>query len=107
MKEGAARDPRNDYGEDEDLHVLITGDSQTDVCPLPSWTAHMRHQHPKRISNALHCPTQVTCTWSGAQLRSLGELGYRQFRRQMIDRSPCMAASPMGLCRISGLGRMN
>ncbi len=31
MKEGAARDPRNDYGEDEDLHVLITGDSQSDV----------------------------------------------------------------------------
>lgn len=31
MKEGAARDPRNDYGEDEELHVLITGDKQTDV----------------------------------------------------------------------------
>jgi hypothetical protein len=31
VKEGAARDPRNDYGEDEELHVLITGDKQTDV----------------------------------------------------------------------------
>jgi hypothetical protein len=27
VKEGAARDPKYDYGEDEDLHVLITGDS--------------------------------------------------------------------------------
>ena len=38
MKEGAARDPRNDYGEDEELHVLITGDKQEDVrspCPPP------------------------------------------------------------------------
>lgn len=31
VKEGAARDPRNDYGEDEELHVLITGDKQEDV----------------------------------------------------------------------------
>jgi hypothetical protein len=30
VKEGAARDPKYDYGEDEELHVLITGDSQ--VC---------------------------------------------------------------------------
>lgn len=35
VKEGAARDPRNDYGEDEDLHVLVTGDNQTDVRPSP------------------------------------------------------------------------
>lgn len=28
VKEGAARDPKYDYGEDEELHVLITGDSQ-------------------------------------------------------------------------------
>jgi splicing factor 1 len=32
VKEGASRDPKYDYGEDEDLHVLITGDSQ--VRPL-------------------------------------------------------------------------
>lgn len=31
VKEGAARDPRNDYGEDEELHVLVTGDRQEDV----------------------------------------------------------------------------
>jgi len=31
VKEGAARDPRNDYGEDEELHVLVTGDKQEDV----------------------------------------------------------------------------
>ena len=32
VKEGAARDPKYDYGEDEELHVLITGDRQEDVC---------------------------------------------------------------------------
>ena len=31
MKEGAARDPKYDYGENEELHVLITGDTQEDV----------------------------------------------------------------------------
>lgn len=31
VKEGAARDPKYDYGEDEELHVLITGDTQKDV----------------------------------------------------------------------------
>ena len=33
VKEGAARDPKYDYGEDEELHVLITGDKQEDVRP--------------------------------------------------------------------------
>lgn len=31
VKEGAVRDPKYDYGEDEELHVLITGDRQEDV----------------------------------------------------------------------------
>ena len=31
VKEGAARDPKYDYGEDEDLHVLITGDSNVHI----------------------------------------------------------------------------
>ena len=31
VKEGAARDPKYDYGEDEELHVLITGDTNDDV----------------------------------------------------------------------------
>lgn len=31
VKEGASRDPKYDYGEDEPLHVLITGDTQADV----------------------------------------------------------------------------
>lgn len=34
VKEGAARDPKYDYGEDEELHVLITGDLQEDVSGL-------------------------------------------------------------------------
>ena len=31
VKEGAARDPKYDYGEEEELHVLITGDKIEDV----------------------------------------------------------------------------
>mmetsp|Transcript_43264 Transcript_43264/g.109537 ORF Transcript_43264/g.109537 Transcript_43264/m.109537 type:complete len:571 (+) Transcript_43264:102-1814(+) len=31
VKEGAARDPKYDYGEEEELHVLIQGDTQDDV----------------------------------------------------------------------------
>lgn len=31
VKEGATRDPKYDYGEDEELHVLITGEKQEDV----------------------------------------------------------------------------
>ena len=36
VKEGAIRDPKYDYGEDEELHVLITGDRQEDVSHLPN-----------------------------------------------------------------------
>ena len=31
VKEGAARDSKYDYGEDEELHVMITGDSEAEV----------------------------------------------------------------------------
>eukprot|EP00195_Chlamydomonas_chlamydogama_P009264 CAMPEP_0202915954 /NCGR_PEP_ID=MMETSP1392-20130828/67191_1 /ASSEMBLY_ACC=CAM_ASM_000868 /TAXON_ID=225041 /ORGANISM="Chlamydomonas chlamydogama, Strain SAG 11-48b" /LENGTH=607 /DNA_ID=CAMNT_0049608175 /DNA_START=45 /DNA_END=1865 /DNA_ORIENTATION=- len=31
VKEGANRDPKYDYGEDEELHVLITGDTREDA----------------------------------------------------------------------------
>eukprot|EP00240_Pyramimonas_obovata_P001116 CAMPEP_0118957364 /NCGR_PEP_ID=MMETSP1169-20130426/62064_1 /TAXON_ID=36882 /ORGANISM="Pyramimonas obovata, Strain CCMP722" /LENGTH=498 /DNA_ID=CAMNT_0006905439 /DNA_START=36 /DNA_END=1529 /DNA_ORIENTATION=- len=31
VKEGSARDPGRDYGEDDDLHVLIEGDTNEDV----------------------------------------------------------------------------
>ena len=34
VKEGATRDPKYDYGENEELHVLITGDTQEDVSLL-------------------------------------------------------------------------
>jgi hypothetical protein len=34
VKEGAARDVKYDYGEDEELHVLITGDKQEDVSAM-------------------------------------------------------------------------
>jgi splicing factor 1 len=36
VKEGAARDPKYDYGEDEELHVLITGDTQVPPALLMS-----------------------------------------------------------------------
>lgn len=39
VKEGISKDPKYDYGEDEELHVLITGDTQEDVslqCVLSS-----------------------------------------------------------------------
>lgn len=39
VKEGAARDPKYDYGEDEELHVLITGDSQARPPPPAPHTA--------------------------------------------------------------------
>lgn len=31
IKEGISKDPKYDYGEDEELHVLITGETQDDV----------------------------------------------------------------------------
>ena len=34
VKEGAARDPKYDYGEEEELHVLIVGDTEEDVRPV-------------------------------------------------------------------------
>lgn len=45
VKEGAARDPKYDYGEEEELHVLISGDTQQDVSmaslQVPAvWTVH-------------------------------------------------------------------
>ena len=42
VKEGAARDPKYDYGEDEELHVLITADNQKDVRSLqPAVCRHL------------------------------------------------------------------
>jgi splicing factor 1 len=31
LKEGISKDPKYDYGEDEELHVLVTGENQADV----------------------------------------------------------------------------
>ncbi|MEW5318534.1 MAG: hypothetical protein WDW38_009750 [Sanguina aurantia] len=31
IKEGSSKDPKYDYGEDEELHVLVTGETQDDV----------------------------------------------------------------------------
>lgn len=33
VKEGAVRDGKHDHGEDEELHVMISGDRQEDVRP--------------------------------------------------------------------------
>lgn len=37
VKEGAVRDGKHDHGEDEELHVMITGDRQEDVRMLACW----------------------------------------------------------------------
>lgn len=34
IKEGSSKDPKYDYGEDEELHVLVTGETQDDVSEL-------------------------------------------------------------------------
>ena len=47
VKEGAARDPKYDYGEDEELHVLITGDKMEDVRLRPN------PENPKKDPKAL------------------------------------------------------
>ena len=45
MKEGATRDPKYDYGEEEELHVLVTGEredearARTHARPLPPFGA--------------------------------------------------------------------
>lgn len=39
IKEGISKDPKYDYGEDEELHVLITGESQEDVSGRHDWLA--------------------------------------------------------------------
>jgi hypothetical protein len=39
VKEGISKDPKYDYGEDEELHVLVTGETQQDV----SGNVHPRH----------------------------------------------------------------
>lgn len=41
VKEGAARDPKYDYGEEEELHVLITGDKMEDVSSPSANSLHM------------------------------------------------------------------
>ena len=46
VKEGAVRDPKYDYGEDEELHELITGDRQEDVgSPPPPPLPHPWFRH--------------------------------------------------------------
>ena len=47
MKDGAARDPKYDYGEDDDLHVLITGERQEDVSGF-HWAARRGRGGPSQ-----------------------------------------------------------
>lgn len=47
VKEGAARDPKYDYGEEEELHVLISGDTQQDVS----------------LACCSHCTTSAQMLW--------------------------------------------
>lgn len=82
VKEGAARDPKYDYGEDEELHVLITGDSQARssiqlaMCRIhilcrPSWCLLSSMQLPMHLmvpleiemsARPLHAHNRSVCT---------------------------------------------
>lgn len=57
VKEGISKDPKYDYGEDEELHVLITGETQSDVSDALSMTlgrARITAQHGAQHSSELH-----------------------------------------------------
>jgi splicing factor 1 len=41
VKEGAARNPNHDYGEEDDLHVLVAGDREEDVEAAARMVAHL------------------------------------------------------------------
>jgi len=55
VKEGAARDPKHDYGEDEEMHVLITGDRQEDVDAAAAMIERLL-----QVGGACHV---VLCRW--------------------------------------------
>lgn len=63
MKEGASKDPKYDYGEDDRLHVLITGDKQAEV----DMAARM-------IENLLKTSEEVRNEHKKMQLRELAAL---------------------------------
>ena len=55
VKEGAQKDPKYDYGEDEELHVMITGNTQDDVSGLEEGLAG----NPKHTQGLLKYPQCV------------------------------------------------
>ncbi len=71
VKEGAARDPKYDYGEDEDLHVLITGDTTEDVRGLSSRRAWSFRAPPCRAGR----PCRRTPPTVHGLSAALGHLG--------------------------------
>ena len=69
VKEGAARDPKYDYGEEEELHVLITGDKMEDVsrpvltpCQMTSGVSSLMwsSRPPMAVRDAVECSTSYS-----------------------------------------------
>lgn len=53
VKEGSSKDPKYDHGEDEEPHVMVTGDTQEEVRGIG------RCMHGLRCKRAVHLWSQV------------------------------------------------
>lgn len=63
------KDPKYDYGEDEELHVMITGDNQDDVSNVPTVSVMLLH---RSVRIGLVYSTRRSCTpWSRAKTRTM------------------------------------
>ena len=59
VKEGANRDPGMDYGEDDDLHVLITGDTNEEVDRAAEMAGPSPHSYLHNHAPRLVCLYRV------------------------------------------------
>ncbi|KAL4854110.1 Splicing factor-like protein 1 [Chlorella vulgaris] len=98
VKEGAARDVKYDYGEDEELHVLITGDKQEDVDAAASMVERLLQPMDEEMNE--HKKLQVLMTHNvELQLRELATLN-----GTLKDEEYCFICGESGkdLCHASG-----
>jgi hypothetical protein len=71
-KKGKSEDP----SEDEDLHVLITGDTQEQVCAAPSAArGSAARSHPPRAARARRQPQETHLPWQGIRCRAMARRG--------------------------------
>lgn len=64
MKEGANKDSRHDHALDEELHVLVTGNTQEDVSGVQTQESQLRAQGPCSSTQHIQYNTQ---TYSSVQ----------------------------------------